>query len=215
MAFEDLRDNLREQARAIASRVQETSTWISLNEKYQGLSPVGQKASLVGGIFLAFLIVMAVPWMFYSDSQASMEEFESKRTVVRDLFRVTREAASIPPPPPAVTSGVLQNSAREALTAARLQPEQITVVTESPITVAGVPKTVDQAGILVSLSKLNLKQVIDVGNELQNLHQMARMSGLEVKANTADPKYYDVIYKIVAFSAKPEATPKSNRGSRK
>jgi hypothetical protein len=211
VALEDIRDNLRDQFRQIAANIQESSAYISLNEKYQSLSPAGQKASLAGAIVVGLLLVMAVPWTFYSGSQTSMEEFESKRTLVRDLFRVTREASSIPVPPPPVTAMELQNNARNALNGARLQPEQITAVNEVPVTVPGVPKSVDQAGIIVTLAKLNLKQVVEIGHELQNLHQMARMSGLEIKANVADPKYYDATYKIVAFSAKPEVTAKPGR----
>lgn len=214
MAFEDLRDNVREQVRQISGTLQESSVFINLKEKYQGLTPTGQKLSLIGAGVASFLIVMAVPYMFYSGSQTAMEEFEEKRTVVRDLFRVTREASSIPAPPPPIAAMDLQNSARNTLNGARLQAEQIVSVNEATITIPGIPKTIDQAGILVSLAKLNLKQVVEVGHELQNIHQMARMAGLEVKANVADPAYYDVVYKIVAFSAKPEAAAKGTSRTR-
>lgn len=209
MAFEDLRDNVRDQLRQISANIQESSAFINLKEKYQGLSPNGQKLSLIGAGFVAFMVIMAVPYMFYSSSQTAMGEFEEKRTVVRDLFRVTREASSLPAAPPPITSMDLQNSARNLLNGARLQPEQIAGVNETTINVTGMPKTIDQAGISVSLAKLNLRQIVEVGHELQNVHQMARMAGLEVKANIADPAYYDVVYKIVAFSAKPEQTGKN------
>lgn len=214
MAFEDLRDNVRDQLRTLSANIQESSAFINLKEKYQSLSPNGQKLSLIGAGLASFLIVMAVPYMFYSGSQTAMEEFEEKRTVVRDLFRVTREASSIPAPPPPVTAMDLQNNARNLLNGARLQQEQIVGVNEASINVTGIPKTIEQAGILISLAKLNLKQIVEIGHELQNLHQMARMAGLEVKANVSDPAYYDVVYKVVAFSAKPEAAAKGTSRSR-
>ena len=214
MAFEDVRDNLKEQLRQISSNVQESSAYINLKEKYQGYSPTAQKGILAGVVALSFLLIMAVPYMFYSGSQTSMEDFESRRTLVRDLFRATREAGSLPPPPPPISSSDLQNNARNLLNGARLQAEQITGVAETPVTVTGIPKTVEQAGILVSLSKLNLRQIVQIGHELQNIHPMARMNGLEIKANVTDPKYYDAAFKIVAFSAKPEATPKPSRSKR-
>lgn len=214
MALEDIRDNLKDQLRQISGNIQESSTFISLKEKYQGYSSTGQKGILAGAIVLSLLLLLSVPYMFYAGSQTSMEDFEGKRTLVRDLFRATREAGSLPPPPPPISSSELQNNARNLLNGARLQAEQIVGVAETPMTVTGIPKTVEQAGILVSLAKLNLRQVVQIGHELQNIHPMARMNGLEVKANIADPKYYDAAYKIVAFSAKPEATPKPTRARR-
>ncbi len=218
MALADIRDNLRDQMRAVAARVRETDVWLQMNEKYQSLSPAGQKASIAGVSLLFLLLVMAVPWSFYSSSRTSVEDFDSKRSTVRELFRVNREAASLPPSPPPVTGTELQNNARGALTAARLQPEQISAVTETASALATIPKSIDQSGIQVSLSKLNLRQIVDIGHDLQNLQGAtgtSRMTGLEIRANVADPKYYDAIYRIVAFSAKPEPTADAKSKGRK
>ncbi len=218
MALEDIRDSLQEQLKAIAARVRETDGWLKLNEKYQGLSPVGQKVSIAGAALVAFLILMAVPWTFYSSSRSSVDDFESKRGLIRELFHVNREASSLPLAPAPVATTELQNNARNSLTTARLQPDQIISVTDSPSTLANVPKTIDQAGIQVVLAKLNLKQVVDIGHELQNLQGpsgTARMTGLEIKANVADSRYYDVVYRVVAFSAKLDAAPSGKNAKTK
>lgn len=214
-ALDDLRDNLRDQAKAIASRIRETDAWLQLTERYQSLSPNGQRASIAGAAFVGFLIVMAVPWSFYSGSQTSIADFENKRNTVRELFRVNREASSLPPAPPLVASAELQNIARNSLTAARLQADQIKSVTESDAKVAAVPATIEQSGIQVSLSKLNLKQIVDIGHELQNLQATARMTGLEIRASAADPKYYDVVYRVVAFAPKAAPLDAKSKGRKK
>ena len=214
-ALDDLKDSLRDRSKAIAARIRETDAWLQLTEKYQSLSPTGQKLSIAGASLLAFLIVMAVPWSFYSGSQSSLADFESKRGVVRELFRVNREASALPPAPPPVSSADLQNMARSSLTAARLMPDQISAVTDSNIKIPSVPSTIDQAGIQVSLLKLNLKQIVDIGYGLQGLQPTARMTGLEIKANAADAKYYDVIYRIVAFAPKPAVADPKAKGSKK
>ncbi len=218
MALQDVRDNLREQLKGFASRIRETDGYLRLNEKYLSLSSNGQKLALVGSSVLGFLILMAVPWTFYEGSQSSIDDFESKRNIIRELFKVNREAAAIPLAPPPVTASELASTARQTLTSARLSPEQIIGVNESSANVAGISKSIDQAGIQVSLSKLNLKQIVDIGNDLQNLqgpNGTARMMGLEVKANLSDSRYYDAIYKVVAFSAKPEALPASKSKGKK
>jgi hypothetical protein len=215
MALEDVKDNVRDQIKAIWGRIRETDAYLQLSEKYQSLSPTGQKLSMAGVIFVGFLLVMAVPYSFYSGSQSSIEEYEGKRDTVRQLFKVNREAAGLPPAPPPVTSNDLQTMARQQLTNARLAPDQIVGVNESPANVPGIAKTIDQAGVQVSLAKVNLKQIVDIGSDLQNMQNTARMMGLEIKASAADPHYYDVIYKIVAFSAKPEALPAGKKGKKK
>ncbi len=211
MAFEDVKDNVKEQVKAIWARVRESDAYLQLNERYQSLSPNGQKAALAGGVAVAFLIVMAIPWTFYSGSKTSIEEYEAKRDVVRELFKVNREASGLPPAPPPIAASELESMARQTLTTARLVPEQIVSVTESPANVSGIAKTIDQTGIAVSLAKLNLKQIVEIGSELQGMQSTARMMGLEVKANAADSRYYDVVYKIVAFAAKPEVAPKKGK----
>lgn len=213
MALEDIRDGLRDRLKSVWGRVRESDAYLQLNEKYEGLSPTGQKLSVAGATLLAILLVMAVPWSFYSSSRASVEDFESKRNVIRELFRVNREAASLAPAPSPVSASELQTVARSTLTAARLQPDQIVTVTESTSNIASVPKTIDQTGVQVSLAKLNLKQIVDIGHSLQNMQGTARMTGLEIKANVADARYYDVIYRIVAFAAKAE--PIANTKGRK
>lgn len=213
MALEDIRDGLRDKLKSVWGRVRESDAYLQLNERYQSLSPTGQKLSIAGVSLLAFLLIMAVPWSFYSGSQTSVEDFENKRNVIRELFRVNREAASLAPAPPPVSASELQTVARNSLTAARLQTDQIVTVTESTSNIASIPKTIDQTGVQVSLAKLNLKQIVDIGHSLQNMQGTARMTGLEIKANVADARYYDVIYRIVAFAAKPE--PLANSKGRK
>jgi hypothetical protein len=213
MAFEDVKDSAKESLKSAWGRIRETDAFLQINERYQSLSPNGQKGALAGAVLVGFLLIMAIPWSFYSASKLSVAEYEEKRDLVRDLFKTNREASALPPAPAPVSVSELQNIARQNLTTARLSAEQIVTVSESPANVAGIAKTIDQTGIAVSLTKLNLKQVIDIGNDLQNMQTTARMMGLEIKATAADPHYYDVIYKIVAFAAKPEAAPK--KGSKK
>jgi hypothetical protein len=218
MAIEDIKENLREQVKAVMGRVRETDLYLRLSEKYQSLSPAGQKVSIAGAVLVAFLIVMAIPWSFYSGSQTMVEEYEGKRNTVRELFKVNRETAALPIPAPPVTATDLTAMAKQSLTTARLAPDQIVGVNEMPANVSGISKSIDQAGIEVSLAKLNLKQIVDIGSDLQNLQGpsgTARMMGLEVKANMSDARYYDAIYKIVAFSAKPDAAAAGKGGKPK
>lgn len=207
MAFEDLRDTVKESFGQLVSRVQESSAYAQFNEKFQSLSPDAQKVAIATSALMAVLVLLMIPYLIaFSYSQDDVADFESKRALIKEVFQVSREARGLPPPPPQVSSGQLQSSAQSILQGARLQGEQMGGVSEiADIKVPGIPTTtVQSAGVSVSLTKLNLTQVIEIGAQLQNMHEMARMIGVDIKANAQDGHYFDVVYKIAAFSAKPE-----------
>jgi hypothetical protein len=215
MAFDDLKDRFSETGSRILSSIQESSAFLELQEKYQGLSSTGQKLTLIGATLVGLLLVLAVPLMFYFSANDQITQYEDKQQLIRDLFRISHETASIQPPPPAVSSTELESRARSALANVRLQPEQINAVTALPsVSVPGISKAVEQSGVSVNLKKLNLKQLIDAGHELQLVHPTAKMMGIDVVANQPDPHYFDVTYKIVAFSAKPDTGLGSKNGKR-
>lgn len=207
MALEDIRDGIKEQLNAIFGRVRETSAFIELSEKYQGLSPVAQKASLFGGGFLLFLILMALPWTYFSSSSDLISQYEDKRSLVQDFYHVSREASAVANRIAAPVSGSeFQTRAQGIVTEAALQAEQMQYVSPIPAgNVPGISKSIDQAGVEVSLKKLNLTQVIDIGYKLQSMDQRSRLMGIDIKANASDRHYFDVIYRVIGFGPKPDA----------
>lgn len=218
MNFDDLKEQLREQFSALASKVQESPTWIQLTEVYQNLSPNGQKAALAGLAALFTLILLALPMTFYFSSQESVAAFEDQRQLIRDLYRVSRAAKTLPPAP--AQPGDLTSLIRSRLDIARLAPEQIGSVAPMELTgnIVGIPKALDRTGVRVNLSKLNLRQVVDIGHNLQSAHPSVKMTGLDIRANSEDDHYFDVVYQLVSATVAPEPPPKAppakGRGAR-
>lgn len=215
MAFDDLKDQIRDVGSRIGSRIQESSAYLELQEKFQGLSPTAQKISLLLAGILGLLVVLLVPLMFFFSSMDYVTQYEDKQQLIRDLFRVSRETASLPPAPSPISTADLEVSARNSLSRVRLQPEQIASVAALPsASVPGISKAIEQSAVAVELKRLNLRQLIDAGHELQLVHPTAKLMGIEVRAGQPDPHYFDVTYKIIAFSAKPEGGAKGARKSR-
>lgn len=213
MNLDDLKDQLRERLQVIWGKVQEHSAYIQASEKFESLSPNAQKAVMAGVAALFTLILLAIPYSMYSSSAESVAEFEDKRNLIRDLFRVKRESAILDNAPPAITPGELQSRAQSQVTSSQIQPEQLRSVSEydnsGPQASSVIPKNVIQKGVSVSLAKLTLRQMVDLGHQLQSIHPSAKMVGVEVTANRDDPHYFDVIYKIVSFSLPAEPPPKA------
>jgi hypothetical protein len=67
-----------------------------------------------------------------------------------------------------------------------------------------VPKSIQQVGLTVTLQKLNVTQMIDAGHALQGIHPLMKMIGIDVRASQENNHLFDVIYRLAAFSGKPE-----------
>ncbi len=205
MAFEDLKDRLSEQAQGYWSRIQESSIFIQLHEKYADLNPTSQKIVIViSSVLLAFFTLM-IPWSYISSSQQSVLDFETNKIILRDLYRVSRASAELEGAPPQVDPSALAARAQAQLQTMSLQTEQIerVVAVDNALGgpgIPGVPKAVQQKGIEVTLRKLNLRQVIEIGYQLLTLQPGLKMTGLTVTASSPDPHYFDAIYRVISFS---------------
>lgn len=221
MAFDDLKDRFSEQAQSYWSRIQESSIYIQLHEKYADLNPTSQKIVIVvSSVLLAFFTLM-IPWSYISSSQQSVLDFEANKIILRDLHRVSRASAELEGAPPQVDPNSLATRAQSQLSTMALQTEQIEKVV--PVDnalggpgIPGVPKAVQQKGIEVTLRKLNLRQVIEIGYQLLTLQPGLKMTGLTVTASSPDPHYFDAVYRVISFSlpAPPAADVKPVPGRR-
>jgi hypothetical protein len=209
MALADVQDQLKEQFAAVWARIRESSAFIDASEKYQGLSPAAQKGVAFGGGALVFLILMAVPYSYFSGSSDLITQYEDKRDLIQNLYHIQREANAVAGRPALpVNASEFQQRAQGIVTEAALQAEQMQYVSPIPTaSIPGIAKTIDQQGVEVSLKKLNLTQVIDIGYKLQAMDARSRLTGIDIKANASDRHYYDVIYRVIGFGPKPDLTP--------
>ena len=161
--------------------------------------------------FLA-LLLLALPLTYYAASVDSVDSFENRKSLIRKLFRTQREAEVLKNAPLAVSAQDLQARAQGKLATLGLSPEQVGGVTpydnaSAGKPIAAVPKGVIQSGAAVALRSLNLRQVVDIGYDMQALDPSVKLVGLEVHAAAANPHYFDVIYKLVSFSIPVDAEP--------
>jgi hypothetical protein len=198
---------------ATLARVEESAAWSQLMERYQGLTPNVQKLSLAGAGALGALLLFMFPWIFFSSSQTSLMEFEDKKQLIRDLYRYSHAASTLPMAPIPVSAGDLHNAIQSVLgnQSPSLLPEQTVAITDfdnSKAKSAALAQGLTQNGVMVSLSRLNVDQLVKIGSQLQDLRPTVKMVGLKVQATAADPHYFDVTFKMVAFSLPPADLPK-------
>lgn len=203
-------DNLKESAKSAfdktSERVRESDAYIQLQDRYQNLTPSGQKLARAGAVILILFIFLFIPLSYLSSSSQSISMFESKRALIRDLFRTYRESSStqnvaIPPP-----SDSLRASIQAILQQAQLTPEQNLGVAESSVEGRLIPQNLISSVLDIKLVKLNLKQIVDIGSSIASISDSVKMKDVSIIANSTDNRYYDVSYKLYSLKV-PEPIP--------
>lgn len=200
MNFDDLKEQLLSLLRRLGERVQDTPAYGQLKDRFDGLSPSMQKMTVLAGVVLAFLIALSLPWGWYGESHTAMEGFDERRNVIRELLKVSREAAEVPDIPTAPPIESLKADVQNRAKQANLLDEQIKSI--ETVAAAGglVPSDKSAGGLVVTLWKLNLRQLVDVGGQLSRLNPSVKMTGVEIAANKEDAHYFDVIYRLTALA---------------
>lgn len=200
MAFEGLQDRLKEQWAELAAKIQETSLYNTLREKYESQTPTVQKAILGGGAALAVLFLLSFPLGYLSTSGEHMDAFKENRSLIQGLLRASRLAKEASPLPPPMDAGSLRGMVERVLHDKKLVPEQIGEMQAIPGDIfRGIPAGVIASGIAVQVKQLNLNQILDIGNTFQNLGPGTKLIGLDVVQTTGQDHYYDVILRVGNF----------------
>ncbi|MEK2645095.1 hypothetical protein [Bdellovibrio sp. BCCA] len=209
MNLDDLKDKLVSDARVTWERIQESGTYNQLRDRYENMSPSMQKVTLVGGAALIAFMILSVPYRYYSQSQEYVGEFEGKRMTIRELLKVSRESSDIPQIPQAPSMDMIRSSVENQIKNANLLPEQIKGTEVADNNSKVIPKNLTEGLLQVSLAKLNLRQVLDLGYQFQTINPSVKLKDMVMTANREDARYFDVVYKLVALAvpAAPEPPP--------
>ncbi|CAN5695453.1 hypothetical protein BH10BDE1_BH10BDE1_01640 [soil metagenome] len=204
MILDDIRDKGLEALHAFKSRLDESDSYIQLKERYESFSPLVQKMIAGAVALVVALLFLQIPLAYYGTGSENIALFEENRDLVLDLYKVKRKSLSTPQLPSPLEKSDLEGQARQAVTAARVQPEQIKAISfidNAGATAGGlIPKTVTQAGVEIRLGNLNLTQIVDIGHALTNLNGSTKIIGLEVRPGSAAGNYFDANFKVVSFN---------------
>lgn len=204
--LDELKDQLKTSLQTTWERIQESEAYNQLNDKYQNLSPSGQKVAQ------AVTAVVVAGILFYSPisqiqvSSELLTQFEEKRNLIRDLFKTYRESSGGLQMAPAPQAGELISTVQNSLSSSRLIPEQIISVNTTQAEGRLIPANLQQAVVEVKLAKLNLRQIVDIGAQLANISQAVKVKDMFMQANAELAGYFDVTYKLYALKV-PEALP--------
>lgn len=202
MAFEGLREQLKDQWADLSSKIQENPTYNNMRERFEELTPDKQKLVVGGVALIVALLLLYIPYSYHSASSENMVYFEENRELIEGLLKASRSAKTPAPLPPPVEAGGIRERMQGAFTVSRLLPEQIGDAQQIPSPIVPeslAPKVIVQNGMAIQLKTLTLKQIVEVGTRLQNLGNGMKFMGMDIVQSANRTHYYDVIVKVVSF----------------
>lgn len=220
--FEEIFEQLKAKSTEIFEKIKETESYQQLSDRYQSLTPSGQKIVKFLGIGFIVFLFLFIPLSQISTSKEFITSFEDKRNLIRDLFKTYRESSQTSRLMPAPESSNLMGSINSTLQSEQLLPEQIVSISLGSAEGRLIPQNLMTNVIDVKLTKLNLRQVVDIGSRLSALSQSVKLKDLLMSANNELAGYFDVTYKLYTLNVpkppmelppEPETKPKKSKGS--
>ena len=200
MTLEELKENLTSSLKQSSERFKETSLYHQLSDRFENMKASQQKMAILMSVALVGILLFFIPVTSLLSSKSSIVEFESQRELIRDLIKVQREVQEVPnlPEPPSLDS--MRSIAEAKVKEANLLPEQIkSIESGSPSSRLISPNHL-QSGLSVSLNKLNIRQIVDIGSKLQDINPSVKILDLIIDPNVQDSRYFDVTYRLISLN---------------
>ncbi len=207
MNFDDIKDQLLSIWRRILERIQDTPTYTQLKDRFDVLSPRGQKLVVLGGVMIVFAFALILPLSWLSEASDTVSAFEDRRSIVRELLKVSREASEVPNIPMAPPISALKLEVESRVKEANLIDGQLKSVDQVEAPSSLIPADKSAGTVMVSVEKINLRQLIQMGTRLTQISPSVKMTDLEIVANREDAHYFDVIFRLTALAVPDLSTP--------
>ena len=194
MTLDEVKERIWAEWQALSAKVQDTTAFQNLKEKFGSLSPQVQKLLQVAALGGILFFVLSIPFGNWMTGSENIEAFEEKRQLIRQVFSLTKEMQSLTPLPRPPEFTELKSQFEKALLDADLGESQIEKI-EMSTQNSSLPANWVESVVDIRLSSLNIRQVSDLGHLLQGLNPSVRLQDMEVQAGK-EPGYFQVLYRM-------------------
>lgn len=199
MFIEDWKDKINEKLNFLASEVQENSVFIELKERFQNLSYKNQKIISTSVVVLLILLLLLIPLSNFLTSCENDKDFLEKRDLLSNLMNTVEIDKILRGAPIFRSADSLTPKIKSSLGAFGLLSEQIGEIKAININSKIIPNKVKYEGINVKINKLNIRQIINIGNKLSNMDPNVILKDIEIIRNKEKANYADVTYLLVSM----------------
>lgn len=224
MAFDDLKERIKNSAETLGDRLTESRLYQSLNDRYENLSISQQRiVKFLSLLTFAFLILLSPVGQLLSSYELEAD-IESKRDLIRKMIKTRRTMSNLPDIPPVINADSVRTDIEFQFKSMNLLPEQIKKISvDNSPRAHSIPAKKVSYGIDVALEKLNLKQVHSIGHRLQAINPSLKLLNLNIKLNSQDKRYLDAEFKLIGLNVPTftqplppvEEAPKKNKKNKK
>lgn len=221
MAFEDLSENLKNQIQQLGERITNSALYSSVREHYENLGAFQQKIAKVFVFSIVLTSIVLIPTEYFLASIDHESEFEIQRKLIKDIIRSERELTALPDLPRPLPAESVKSNVESQLKEMNFLPEQIKQVSINyQPTSTIIPSNKLQYGIDVTINKINVKQLTNLGSKLQIIHPAVKLKDLIITLNREDARYLNADIKLVALNIpeykvpEPPPEPPKKRGKK-
>lgn len=200
MAFEDVRENFKNRLDHLGESISNSRAFVLMNERYQNFSSSQQIMTKAFAILLVVFLGVYMPMESFMSSFSNVADFEEKRILIKNIIRSERDLSALPDIPRPLTADSIKSSIDSQLKEMNFLPEQIKNVSITQPVSNLVPSNKIQYGIDVTINKINVKQLTNLGSKLQLIHPAVKVKDLLVTLNREDARYLDADIKMVALN---------------
>jgi hypothetical protein len=200
--FADIKEKILDSLQQFLARVQESSIYIQLMERYRNFNPLVQKLLVAGLLFFAVFAVYLIPDSFVSSSKTYEESFQVNRRLIRDLFRTARNPVIRTDQFKGLSFDEMRSMIDAQITGTQIIDSQkgAFVPVNKPLPSKLVPGAIRQEGLSFELRKLNLTQIVQLSQKLSSMHPNTKLAGVDIQADKEDPHYYQVKFTMSSLS---------------
>ena len=200
MNLNDLKEQLSNQLQDLLQKIQDSTLYQNLKEKYDDLPAGQQKIAIALVSFILVFFVFKIPFDNWSTSLESVQVFESRRDLMNSLTTVTKQTNETVVFAPAPPLGQIKTDMELKLQQYQLVAEQMgTLQVDLNSTEGLIPKARQEGSLKVPLKKLNLRQAVDIVSELQRVHPAVKLASFKVDSHIKDPRYLDVLLDFIVI----------------
>ncbi len=203
MLFENIIEQINEYFRSIVSHVQESSTFDSLKDKFNSLSPFIQKLLITTICFLIILLTLATPIIKYQASLENMVFFEEQKKLTQKIISFQKKSKSMPSTPKEYKLADFKTKVNTLENAYSINflPNQMSVSPSK--TRSKIIRSANQNNFNVETKKTNIDQFLALTYSVQKLNKSLLIESIELKANSENPSYFDGSITVANLFVKP------------
>ncbi len=208
MTLDELKENISSSAKQYYERFKETNFYHQLNDRFENMKASQQKVAIAAAAVISLIVLLFYPVTSFFESASLVGDFQSQREIIRSLINIQREIQEAPnlPEPPAADS--IRSLAEAKIKEFNLLPEQIKSIESDSANSRLIPEKQLQSGLKITLNKVNIRQIVDIGAALQAINPSVKMLDMIIDPNATDKRYHDVVFRLVSLNIpKPPPPP--------